>query len=114
MDLKRVGSVIEIKADQIEHYRELHANQWDSITSALSKACLSNYSIYLRQLPDKKYYLFSYFEYTGTNFEQDMALLGDNADVQAWWDICKPMHLPFSDRAEGEWWASMDEVFHQD
>ncbi|MDD4175314.1 MAG: L-rhamnose mutarotase, partial [Kiritimatiellae bacterium] len=30
-----------------------------------------NYSIFLRKLPDGEYYLFSYFEYTGTDFAAD-------------------------------------------
>ncbi|GAL27257.1 L-fucose mutarotase type 2 [Vibrio variabilis] len=110
----RVGSVIEIKPEKISEYNQLHANQWPEVTTALTQARLHNYSIYLRQLPDGKHYLFSYYEYRGTDYQSDMDTLAKNPKIQQWWDICKPMHLPFEDRAEHEWWAEMEEVFHQD
>ncbi|WP_413110286.1 L-rhamnose mutarotase [Thaumasiovibrio sp. DFM-14] len=110
----RVGSVIEIKPERIEEYNQLHANQWPEVSAALTKACLHNYSIYLRRFPDGKHYLFSYFEYRGSDYQADMALLALDPKIQQWWDICKPMHQPFEDRAENEWWAEMEEVFHQD
>jgi L-rhamnose mutarotase len=34
--------------------------------------------------------------------------------TQKWWDVCKPLLTPLPTRAEGEFWASMDEVFHCD
>ncbi|MCK5527758.1 MAG: L-rhamnose mutarotase, partial [Candidatus Latescibacteria bacterium] len=33
---------------------------------------------------------------------------------QKWWDVCKPCMEPLETRAEGEWWAEMEEVFHTD
>ncbi len=29
-------------------------------------------------------------------------------------DLCKPCQIPLANRAEGEWWADMEEVFHCD
>jgi hypothetical protein len=34
--------------------------------------------------------------------------------TQRWWVVCKPCQEPLSNRAEGEWWAGMEEVFHCD
>ena len=34
--------------------------------------------------------------------------------MREWWDIMEPMQRPHDDRQPGEWWARMDEVFHQD
>jgi hypothetical protein len=43
-------------------------------------ACnIRNYSIYLHRLPDGNHYLFSYFEYVGSDFAGDMAKMA--ADV---------------------------------
>ena len=39
---------------------------------------------------------------------------GCRPETQLWWDIMKPMQSPIPSRAEGEWWANLDEVFHTD
>jgi len=71
-----------------------------------------NYSIFLRKLPDGGYYLFSYFEYTGTDFAADCDRMAADPVTQKWWSVCMPCQEPFADRAEGEWWAGMKEIFH--
>ncbi len=112
--MKRYGSVVEVHKDKIEQYNTLHADVWPDVLAMITACNIRNYSIYLRQLPDGKYYLFSYFEYIGTDFDQDMAEMAADPTTQKWWDVCKPCHNPLPDRAEGEWWASMEEVFHVD
>ena len=32
--------------------------------------------------------------------------------TQEWWTVCNPMQAPLEHRKPGEWWASMEEVFH--
>lgn len=112
--MKRYGSVVEVKKDRLEEYKRLHVAVWPAVLEMISECNLKNYSIYLRKFPDGKLYLFSYFEYVGANFEADCEKMASDKTTQAWWDICKPCHIPFEDRADNEWWASMDEVFHQD
>ena len=112
--MKRYGAVIEVKADRVDEYKRLHAAVWPGVL-VLIKACnLQNYSIYLRKLPDGKYYLFSYFEYVGSDFASDMAKMAAAPETQRWWAVCKPCQEPLPDRSQGEWWAGMEEVFHQD
>ena len=67
---------------------------------------------FLRRLRDNRYYLFSYFEYLGNDFDADMAKMAADPVTQEWWELCKPCHEPLADRAANEWWAGMDEVFH--
>jgi L-rhamnose mutarotase len=43
-----------------------------------------------------------------------MAKMAADPKTQAWWKLCGPMQRPLETRVEGEWWASMDEVFHVD
>jgi L-rhamnose mutarotase len=39
--------------------------------------------------------------------------MADDPETQRWWAIMKPMHhAPLETRAEGEWWAPMEEVFY--
>lgn len=33
---------------------------------------------------------------------------------KSWWALCKPCQKPLSNRAKGEWWADLEEVFHCD
>jgi L-rhamnose mutarotase len=43
-----------------------------------------------------------------------MAKMAADPETQRWWDIMMPMQVPLETRAEGEWWTTMDEVFHTD
>ena len=58
--------------------------------------------------------LVSYLEYFGEDFAGDMAKMAADPITQKWWDVCKPCQEPLANRAEGQWWADMEEVFHCD
>lgn len=107
--MKRYGTVIKLRKEKQEEYIRLHANPWPEI-NAMIKACnISNYSIYLRDG-----YLFSYYEYIGDDYEADMAKMAEDPKTQEWWDLCMPCQQPLDTNEEGEWWGSMDEVYHLD
>ena len=112
--MQRYGSVVGVREDKIDEYRRLHAAVWSDVLKTIKECHIENYSIYLRKLPDGKHYLFSYFEYVGGDFEGDMAKMAADETTQKWWAVCKPCQEPLSNRAEGEWWADMEEVFHLD
>ena len=112
--MKRYGSIIEVKKDKLNEYVSLHKNVWPGVLNMIKQCHIQNYSIYLTKLPDGKYYLFSYFEYVGDDFDIDMAKMAADETTQKWWDVCKPCQKPLEDRVESEWWATMEEVFHCD
>ena len=112
--MKRYGCVIELHKDKIDEYKKLHAAVWPGVLDMIKQCNIQNFSIYMRKLPDGKYYLFNYFEYVGKDYEADMAKMAADAATQKWWSVCKPCHKPLDDRAEGEWWAKMEELFHCD
>ena len=112
--MKRYGMVVGVRAEKIEEYKKLHAAVWPDVSKMIKQCNIRNYSVYLRKLDDGNHYLFSYFEYAGKNFDADMKKMAADPTTQKWWDVCKPCHKPLSDRAQGEWWANMEEVFHQD
>lgn len=112
--MKRYGSVIGVKAEKVEEYKRLHAAVWPGVLPMIEACHFHNYSIYLRKLPDGKYYLFSYFEYTGDDFNADSAKMAADPATRRWWAVCEPCQAPLSDRDPGEWWAGMEEIFHQD
>ncbi len=111
-EVLRYGSVIGLKAEKIKEYKELHANAWPEVLEMIEKCNIRNYSIYLHQLDDGKYYLFSYFEYVGEDFDADMAKMAADPTTQKWWKETDPCQFAVKHRKEGEWWASMEEVFH--
>jgi L-rhamnose mutarotase len=43
-----------------------------------------------------------------------MARMAADARNQEWWSLTIPCQRPLETRAEGEWWARMEEVFHHD
>ena len=107
--MKRYGQIIDLKPDRKEEYVKLHAEVWPEVLKRITKCNIRNYSIYLKDLT-----LFSYFEYVGEDFDGDMATMAADPEIQKWWDVCKPCMLPMENRAEGEWWADMEEIFHHD
>ena len=107
--MKRYGMVIRVRPEKLEEYKKLHAAVWPDVLEMIKQCNIRNYSIYL-----KDNFLFSYFEYTGSDFQADMDRMAADATTQKWWDVCKPCQQPLDIRAEGEWWADMEEVFHFD
>lgn len=112
--MKRYGMVIGLEAEKLDEYKQLHAAVWPDVLKMIRQCRIRNYSIFLRQLPDGQHYLFSYFEYTGTNFSADMAMMAADPVTRRWWSVCGPCQRPLADRQPDEWWAAMEEVFHCD
>lgn len=112
--MKRYGWVIGVKDEKIEEYKRLHSDVWPDVLDMIKQCHIQNYSIYMRQLEDGKTYLFSYLEYTGDDFDSDMAKMAADHTTQKWWEVCKPCQQPLTDRPEDAWWADMEEVFHLD
>jgi len=108
-NLKRYGWVIKVKPEKLEEYKELHANPWPGVDSMLKVCNIQNYSIYYRDG-----LLFSYLEYTGTDFDADMAKMAADSTTQEWWKLTDPCQEPVDSAEEGVWWADMEEVYHLD
>lgn len=107
--MQRYGSVIKVKPEKLDEYKRLHAAVWPAVLDMIAACHIRNYSIYL-----KDGYLFSYFEYTGDDFAADMAKMAADPITQDWWKVTDPCQEPLPTRKAGEWWASMEEVFHVD
>jgi L-rhamnose mutarotase len=112
--VQRYGSVIGLKPDKIETYKRLHAAVWPEVLAAIKASHIRNYSIYLKEVEPGKFYLFSYFEYTGGDFAADMAKMAADPVTQKWWKETDPCQVPIPKREGKEWWSPMGEVFHAD
>jgi L-rhamnose mutarotase len=107
--MKRFGQVIHLKPGGAEEYCRHHAAVWPGVLKMISACHIINYSIFR-----KDYILFSCFEYVGIDFERDMATMAADPETQRWWDVVKPLMEPIETRDAGEFWADMEEIFHQD
>lgn len=113
-ELKRFGSVTGLKAGKLEEYKRLHANAWPSVLKKIKECNIRNYSIYLQKIGDA-YYLFSYFEYAGTDFDADMKKMADDPETQRWWKETDPCQQPLPETAaKKQIWTNMEQVFHTD
>jgi len=112
--MKRYASVAEVLPEKLDEYKRLHANAWPGVLTRISGSNIRNYSIYFRIFDDGRHFLFTYFEYTGCDFNADMAAIAADPETQRWWDFCKPCLKPFGDLPPGECWAPMEEVFHHE
>ena len=90
--MRRFGQVLGLDRARLAEYRRHHAKIWPEIAGAIRAAGIRNYSIYYRDG-----LLFGYFEYHGPD-----------AEYAARMDA-----LARAPRMR-EWWATMEEVFHQD
>ena len=105
--MQRFGQVIGLKPERYAEYVAAHAAVWPGVLAKIRECNIRNYSIHAFGNQ-----LFAYFEYIGDDFDGDMARMAADPETQRWWDVMKPMQQPLEGRAEGEWWASMVEVFH--
>jgi L-rhamnose mutarotase len=109
--MRRLGMTIGLRKECLDEYKRIHVKLWPEIEAAIKQAGISNYSIF--HLDGQ---LFGYFEYTGPDdqFEARMQRLAAAPRMREWWSITEPMQLPRPDRAPGDWWTTMEQVFHLD
>ena len=107
--MKRMGQVLKVRPGMDGRYRDLHADVWPGVKNMISECNIRNYSIFMRGG-----YLFAYFEYHGSDFEADMARMAADPVTRKWWEECIPCQQPVDFAGKDEWWADMEEVFHQD
>lgn len=109
--MRRMGACIRLRADKVAEYKRLHAAVWPGVLATITACGIRNYSIFLKE-PEN--ILFAYWEYHGSDFAADAARMAADPVTQDWWRLTAPCQEPFAHRAEGEWWAQMEEVFHTD
>ena len=107
--MRRIGEMIMVKPEGKEAYIRYHANPRPEVNEMIKKCHISNYTIY-----SLGNYLFASYEYTGDDFEADMAMMAADPATQDWWSLVKPLMQPLEDRKDGEFWSGMEEVYHLD
>lgn len=109
--VKRFAMVTSLHPDQVAFYKDLHPHPWPGVTKTISDCNISNYSIHLKKTAEQ-YLLFSYFEYSGQDFEADMKKMAADTITQRWWKLTAPTQTLLPDAAaKGQIWSNMEEVF---
>ena len=88
----------------------MHADAWPAVLDRIRHSNICNYSIYVTELEGKRY-LFSYFEYVGSDFDADMRAMADDPETRRWWKETDPCQFQLPATPEGENWRAMERVF---
>jgi L-rhamnose mutarotase len=65
----KMKMIIGIKPDRIAAYEALHAASNPGVRDLLDKYHMHDFSIYIHKMDDSHYYLFAYYEYTGSDYQ---------------------------------------------
>ena len=109
--MKRYAMTIGLRADKVAEYKALHADVWPAVLATLHRQNIRAFSIFLQE-PENV--LFGTYEYHGTDHAADQKAIAACPDTQRWWKLTDPCQVPRENRAEGEWWAPMEEVFRME
>jgi L-rhamnose mutarotase len=107
--LQRYAHIIRLRAEAEDEYIRFHADVWPTVLKRIEDCHIRNYSIFLRD-----HLLFAYFEYHGSDYAADMALMAADPETQRWWKIMDPMQQPVDGTEPGTKWTGLKEVFHFD
>ncbi|WP_242675464.1 L-rhamnose mutarotase [Niastella koreensis] len=108
----RYGMITGVKPEKLDYYKSLHGKPWATVLAKIKECNIENYSIYLQKI-DSNYFLFSYFEYTGNDFDADMKKMAADTATQRWWRETDPCQLPLLEAvAKKQIWTKMEEVFY--
>jgi len=107
--MQRFGQVLKLRPEFRHDYVQHHAAVWPGVLAQIRRSNIRNYSIFLRDG-----ILFAYFEYVGTDFDEDMRAMASDPETQRWWALMEPMQEKWPTASAQEWWADMPEGFHAD
>ena len=86
--MKRFILYARLKPDKVEEYVELHKNAWSEIFEVIAGSNFHNYSIGIRGNE-----LYTYYEYTGCDYDADKAKMDNNPIMKKWHTFTKPCFL---------------------
>lgn len=114
INVQRFGMVTGLKPEKMAHYKKLHADAGSGVLKKIAEFNIHNYSIYIQKI-ENKYFLFSYFEYSGVDLEKDMAKMAADTATRRWWKETDPTQNPLLEAvAQKNQWQNMEEVLHTD
>jgi L-rhamnose mutarotase len=104
--MQRFAAVTRVHPEKLEQYKALHAKPWAGVLETLKKAGIQNYSIFIHGD-----LLFSYLEFTGTDWEAANQIIAADPETQAWWQLTDPCQNPFPSAQGNAKWSDMESIF---
>ena len=102
--MKRFIMHSDLKPEKVDDYIKLHAEPWPEIMELIAQCHIHHYSISIRGTE-----LYTYYEYTGEDYEADMAKMDESPVMQRWWTFSKPCFLHHD---EGVYYEDLTEIFY--
>lgn len=94
----------DLKPEKVQDYIKLHAEPWPELLQLIADCHIHNYSIAIRGTE-----LYTYYEYIGEDYEEDMAVMDSSLVMQKWWKYSKPCFLHHE---KGIYYDDMQEIFY--
>jgi len=108
---RRIAWVTGLRPEKAAYYKKLHAAPWPGVCKMMKACNIQNISVHLAKIGGELY-LFLYLEYTGKDFEADMAKMAADPETQRWWKETDPCQKPLPDAVrKGKIWSDMEEVY---
>ncbi|MCQ2477927.1 MAG: L-rhamnose mutarotase [Clostridia bacterium] len=104
--MKRFTLYSDLLPEKVEDYIKLHSEPWPELMALLEEFHIHHYSISVRGTQ-----VFTYYEYTGNNYEADMDYMDKSEIMQSWWKFSKPCFLHHD---VGHYYANINEVFYKE
>ena len=102
--MKRFITYAQIKEDMVDEYVRLHENAWPEVYGVIAESNFHNYSISIRGNE-----VYTYFEYTGNDYEADKAKMDNNPIMKKWHVYTKPC---FIRDENGNAYKPLKEIFY--
>ncbi|TCS75028.1 L-rhamnose mutarotase [Muricomes intestini] len=104
---QRFGQVGKLKANKVEEYVHLHTQVWPEVLEMIENCNIKNYSIFRAGL-----YVFSYYEYTGENYEKDMKQMEADLATRRWWRHTHPCFDIYAMGCDSKFFHDMESIFY--
>lgn len=110
----RIAQFVYLKPDQLQAYKDCHAEVWPEVLEQIKDSNIEDYSIFITMIPRPM--LFASFKYVGSDWAADMERMTANPRVREWWKMTDGMQESPIKGSEGStdakgWWSQMEEVF---
>ena len=108
--MKVFALTINLKNDEeiIERYKEYHRNPFPEVVEQISRSGVLDLKIFLR---DRRMFMYMTTKDDYDPSKKVKGDLGNHPKVEEWNRLMNSFQEPAAEAGEGEWWASMDQVF---
>jgi len=101
--------IARLRPERRQEYLDLHAAVWPEVEATLSRTGIRNFTIFVTGDV-----IVGYYEYVGSDYDADQAVMAADDATQHWWARTGPCQLPFRDSSAVPNWEMLDEVWHLD